>query len=138
MAIVDFPHPDSPTRPNVLPRGMSNETPRMASRHSVPIRYSKRRSSTVRTDSAMSVLVMAGLSRLEDLRDGVGKQVHSHHEGGDRQGGKQRRPPDVAVQEDIVAGDGLSPIGYRRVTPEAQERQRQGREDRISEPHGEF
>lgn len=29
-AVVDFPHPDSPTSPRVVPRGMSKETPETA------------------------------------------------------------------------------------------------------------
>src|SRR3954447_2559306 len=114
---VDLPHPDSPTRPSVSPRLMSNDTPSTArtARRAVP--YQTRRSRTDSTASAAGAscrLLIADSPldvvddvdrqqlpppqhRVEQVVEALADEGQAGDEQHDRQARVDRRPPDAAA-----------------------------------------
>src|SRR3954454_12621405 len=115
---VDFPQPDSPTRPSVSPRLMSNDTPSTARTAPRAVPYQTRRSRTERTASAggasgrllighppLHVVDDVDRQQLTAAQDGVEQVVEAHaHQGqtGDEQHDRQPRvdgcPPDARAR----------------------------------------
>src|SRR5688572_27660607 len=95
QATVDFPQPDSPTRPNVSPRSMTKLISRTAVFQSGPILYSMSRFST----SSTGCDVTGGSLLVHGLADGVRQKIHSDHERGDSQRREEYRPPHTPGEE---------------------------------------
>src|SRR5687768_1072473 len=105
---VDFPQPDSPTRPSVSPRLIANETPSTARTGSPPVPYQTRRLRTSRTGpwsltvdlpnahrgDALRTLVLGDLGRVDgplaDQRvQGVVDALADQREPGDQEHDRQ-------------------------------------------------